>query len=166
MNTAHLTDEQFSDVLAGENAPVAAMLHLEACEHCRHELGEIRSAVGSFSQMSWDWAQAEAPRRIQPPSRWKVRSGALPAWSLAAASAMLIVAFGVHREMTGDAATQNQSVAAVETLSVHVPSSNELAEDNRLMMSINQELSYQARPSVPLAELQAKGSVRAHRVTN
>jgi anti-sigma factor RsiW len=152
----HLSDEHFSDLLAGDNAPEAAMLHLERCNHCREELVELRSGMASFKQASLAWAQAEAPRRVPVPSRWDIRRHVLPAWSFAAAMVVAVAAVGVRHEVTNREIAQ-QTVASV-AVAANAPTGNEQAEDNRLLMSIDQELSYQERPSVPVTDLVAEGA--------
>ena len=157
MTTSHLTDEQFSDLLAGDSAPEAACMHLEQCASCCAELVELRSAMGSFNGIGLAWAEAEAPRRIHPPSRWALQRGALPSWGLAAATALTIAAVGIHREVMPRPVPETAAVAMSEPSSSQ-PSGNEIAEDNRLMMSIDQELSYQPQPSVPVSELRGGDS--------
>lgn len=146
MTTSHLTDEQFSDFLADDSASQEAIAHLDACEHCRAELAELREAMGSFNEASLAWAQVEAPRRIQPPTIWQIRRRTLPAWGLAVATMMAVAAVGIHRELD----LRGQAAQAVNTAEVTEPSTGELAQDNRLLMSIDQELNYQVQPAVPM----------------
>jgi hypothetical protein len=146
MTTSHLTDEQFSDFLADDSASQEAIAHLDVCEHCRTELAELRSAMGSFGEISLAWAEVEAPRRIQPPTRWEIRRRTMPAWGLAVATMMAVAAVGIHRQLD----LRAPAVPAVSTAEVTEPSSGELAQDNRLLMSIDQELNYQVQPAVPV----------------
>ncbi|HEY4358460.1 MAG TPA: hypothetical protein VGN16_22120 [Acidobacteriaceae bacterium] len=146
MTTSHLTDEQFSDFLADDSASQEAIAHLDACEHCRAELAELHSAMGSFNEISLAWAEVEAPRRIQSPTSWQIRRRTLPAWGLAVATMMAVAAIGIHRELD----LRSPAVPTVSTAEVTAPSSGELAQDNRLLMSIDQELSYQVQPAVPV----------------
>lgn len=160
MTTNHLTDEQFSDLLAGDNAPEAAMLHLEQCEHCATELAELRSAMGSFKEMSMSWAEVEAPRKVHVPSRWEIRRRALPAWSFAAAMVVAVAAVGINHQLS-----MRQTDEVADNSTVSVPASRSVAEDDRLLMSIDHELSYQVRPSVSVTDLRVSGNT-SKRVAN
>jgi hypothetical protein len=147
MNTQHLNDEQFSDLLAGETPGNFAALHLEECVVCREELTSMQTAVGDLRVLSLRWAEERAPR-ITVPSRWTLGWQALPGWSTAAMLLLFGVALGTHIQSPVHSAptvSQSQTVSA--------PTQDELAQDNRLLQSIDQELNQEVRPQVPASEL-------------
>ena len=146
----HLGDEQFAELLTGDTADAAAQLHLAACAPCRQELAAVRFATGSFNELSMAWAQAEAPKRIHTPSRVSLFLGGRPMWGLGFATAVVAaaVSFGGSSPLLHGRWLQAH-VAVANTANA------ELAQDNQLMESIDQELRYTARPVIPVSELRA-----------
>ena len=138
--TQHLTDAEFADLLAGCTPGRAAETHLNACEHCRGELETVSGSLGSFRLAGTLWAEAEAPKRVPLPARLALRRGLQPSPSMALAAtvtaAVLLFGLGAPPRPVQPSAAVRPALAA--------PSNAELAEDNRLMTSIDQELSYQA----------------------
>ena len=152
--SGHLTDEQFAELLAGEETETVAELHLEACKQCRHELADLREAAGEFNMLSLAWAQVEAPRRIAPPTRFeRLVSRGGPVWALGLTTALAAGMVTIHMSLPNS--VERQGAAAASTT---VSSSSELAADNRLMQSIDNALQYRSEPAVPVHEL--RGSVR------
>ncbi len=147
--TQHLTDSEFADLLAGEFPGQIAELHLAACEYCRQELQAVDGSLGSFRQMSTAWAQAEAPRRVPMPSRLALHLGLRPSWGAGLAATAMAALLAVGMGLPGSTSV-HENVAAP---AVVAPSNTELANDNRLMLSIDQELNSQAQPAVPASEL-------------
>ncbi len=147
----HLTDAEFSELLAGEPAGSQAAAHVDACTHCRGELQAVRSSLGSWQNLGTAWARAKAPSCVPVPSRWALGLGRLPSWraGLAAMTLSGIIAF----HYTAPKADLAPPATAAATLTVVAPDRAELAQDNQLMRSIDQELSSQAQPAVPIAEL-------------
>jgi hypothetical protein len=97
---AHLTDEQFSDLLLGAGAP-AVQAHLKACSQCAEEAERVSAAIGSFEQQSRLWAERRAashsvlvPRR-QSAFAWLHIPTTPQAWTAAAAAVALAVGVGV-----------------------------------------------------------------------
>ncbi len=157
----HLTDEQFSELIAGQSATQDALAHLNACEDCQAELQAVSSGIQQFRTFSLLWAELQAPKRVPVPSPWAVRFGGIPRWSMAAAALVIVgAAVGIHQEKKTVPEVQMVVVADTAT----APSSSVLAEDNRLLMSIDQELSSEVRPPVPVSELQVQAG-SAHRTT-
>lgn len=155
MTPGHLTDEQFGELTLGESPGSEARAHLEACEACRAELRAVTAGIRSFSSMGMLWAEQRAPGLVPVPSRWSVRLHAVPRWAVpAAALAIFAAAVGFHPEHRTALAPEPAIVAETAP----APSSNVLAEDNRLMMSIDQELNSDVHPQVPVSELQARGT--------
>jgi hypothetical protein len=153
--TQHLTDAEFSDLLAGEMPSPATETHLAACDFCRSELDSVKDSLGSFGSLSTQWAVATAPARVPVPSRWALGLNARPTWAtglaVTALTGLLVFNYGPSgsRVGSGPLATSAPVVAAAP------PSNAEIAEDNRLMMSIDQELSYRAQPAVSTSDLRA-----------
>lgn len=141
----HLSDAEFSDLLAGEFPDDATRFHLAHCEHCRTELDCVRSSLSSFSGLGTRWANHVAPSRIPVPSRWALRLMEVPSWStglaMTAATGLLVFFFGpTHQTRVHTPAPEPAPTAVIA--SVSAPSKSELANDNRLMLSIDQELGY------------------------
>lgn len=159
MNTGHLSDETFGDLMAGERPDAATQAHLVQCVPCRTEVAFMRSSLGDFNALSMAWAEAEAPRRVHTPSRWLLRLGGRPAWGmgLAAMAAACILAVGLQRPF------ERPAPAPAASATPTGPTMAEIAQDNRLMSSIDQELQYSAQPVVPISELKvAREGDRAH----
>lgn len=155
MTTSHLTDEELSDLLSGQSSRTN---HLEGCDDCVAELEEIRSALDHFSAASRVWAEREAPRLVPVPSRWSVRWHAIPRWS-AATAALLALGSALAFHQIGTPAPR---VDTATTVVADTPATTTLAQDNQLLASIDQELSSEVRPQVPVAELRASAG-SAHR---
>lgn len=152
----HLTDEQFSDLLAGVSLPHDAEAHLAACSACRAEVEVVAGSLAELNTFSLAWAEREAPRRVPVPSRWSLRLGAHPVWNLGLMTAAAAVALTIGFHLPQHASTAKPATATV-AVGGEVPTGAELAEDNRLLSSIDQELSYATQPTVPLAELKSAG---------
>ena len=143
--TQHLTDEHFADLLAGDPPDAGTELHLHACAGCRDELAALHAVAREFNALSLAWAQAEAPRRIVPPTRLQrlvSRGGPVLAFGLSAA----MVAGMVITHTSGPGPRERQAASAVSAPS-------ELSADNRLMQSIDQELQSRSELAVPVDEL-------------
>ncbi|HEX4155495.1 MAG TPA: hypothetical protein VHY48_07780 [Acidobacteriaceae bacterium] len=159
MNIRHLTDEQFSELLAGESCGDTATLHLESCDVCRDELRSMQTAVGTLRDLSLRWAEKRAVR-IAAPSPWLLGWYKLPGWGAATALLFFGLALGVH--VPSGPPTSVSAIGQAQTATV--PSDDELAEDNQLLRSIDQELNRQVRPLVPASELTVSHPVRHHGV--
>lgn len=145
MNMAqhHLTDEEFTDLLAGGMPNHRCTAHLASCEGCRRELEAVGVTLSDFSTGTTTWADQQAPRRVPVPSAWSLRREYLPSWwagaGAVAAAALLAVGLGY---------TPSRSTVAPAAQQLAMPpSSAELAADNRLMLSIDQELGYRTSSS-------------------
>ena len=146
--TAHLSDEQFSDLLAGELPGDDARTHLTQCAHCRGELEAVRSATGDFNAFSLAWAKAQAPRRVPTPSRWVLHLGVRPSWGLGLATALTACLLTVVVEHPWHTSAREIARAVASE-----PTTAELAEDNRLLLSIDQELRSDPEPAVAVSAL-------------
>lgn len=154
MNLHHLTDEQFADLLAGARGDAGAQAHLERCETCRNELATLGNAVGDLNFASLQWAEQHA-LRIEVPSRWVLNWNALPGWGASMAAVLLFgIAVGAHLQSGRQA-----EPALLQAHAIPVPSADEVAKDNRLMRSIDNELSEQ----VSLSGMDASSHAGHHR---
>lgn len=160
MNTQHLNEEQFEELLAGNAADAAAEAHLQECADCRNELASIGFAVGELRDLSMIWAEQRGAR-IRVPSPWLIGWHAIPRWSVAVAAVLLI---GIGIGMHGHSLDESSTTAHVSRYQpAPPPSEDELAQDNQLLQSIDDELHPQIRPQVPVSEL--AGPARAARRT-
>ena len=146
-DSQHLTDAEFSNLLAGELADGATRLHLASCDYCRNELANVKESLASFSGLGTRWAQAVAPQVVPVPSRWARNVSLLPSWTtglgVTAFTGLLVFSFGPAHF----AHLRSAPVPVAQTVTAAVPNNTQLADDNRLMLSIDQELGYQARPA-------------------
>lgn len=148
MNIEHLTDEQFASILSGDHSDLRTRLHVESCAKCQRELTSLCAAIGDLNYASLRWAEQRAAR-IEVPSRWLLNWNSMPGWGATLAGVLIFgVAIGAHMQV-------NQQSAVVERPShtMVAPSDNELAQDNSLMNSIDNELSEQIGPRVPTSDL-------------
>ncbi len=157
--TEHLSDEQFYDLLTGELSDPAAQAHLAGCGRCRREAESVQSATENFNQLSLAWAHAEAPRRVRTPSRLALVLGGRPAWGagLAGTAVACLIAVGFNSPLTH---VQRPAPTSARIALPSPTETAEIAEDDRLMQSINQELRYDVQPAFPVSDLQHPG----HRV--
>ena len=145
----HLNDAQFGALLAGQSPRPAVREHLAACDHCRLEVEAVLSAVEEFNALSLSRARRRAPRMVPTPSRLAQYLGGRPIWGLgvAAGAAGFLVALGLS---VGE---EHPRPSPPVRASAVVPTTGELAQDNRLMLSIDQELRSSVEPAVSASEL-------------
>jgi len=147
MNVQHLTDEQFANLLAGDHSDMSVRLHVESCAVCQRELTSLGAAVGDLNYASLRWAEQRASH-IEVPSRWVLNWNAMPGWGAMFAGVLLFgVALGAHMQMN-----QQTAVVVQQAHTISAPSDDELAQDNSLMLSIDNELSEQAGPQVSVSD--------------
>ena len=157
MNFEHLTDEQFASILAGDHTDMQARLHVESCGECRQELASLGAAVGDLNHASLRWAEQRAAR-IEVPSRWVLNWNSMPGWGATVAGVLIFgVAIGAHVQIN-----QQSAVIARPSHTISAPSDDVLAQDNNLMLSIDNELSEQVGGQVPASDLNVS-SRTAHR---
>ena len=157
MNYEHLTDEQFANILAGDHSDLRARVHVENCAKCQQELTSLGSAVSDLSYASLRWAEQRAAR-IQVPSRWVLNWNSMPGWGATLAGVLMFgVALGAHMQFN-----QQSAVVVRSSHTIPTPSDDELAQDNDLMLSINNELTEQVGGQVPVSSLNASART-AHR---
>jgi hypothetical protein len=139
MTGQHLTDEQFTELLAGDY-PFDASRHLQACAQCQCEFNRVQASIADFGSLAIEWAEQRASVSIPAPSAfaraWQPRS----AWAAAAVLAAAVL-FGLHQE--------NRTPGAITVAGIHpAHSEREVADDNRLMMAIDREIHWQAESPV------------------
>jgi len=150
MTDHHLTDEQFAGVLSGD---CDHNDHLLECAQCRQELRTVQDSLADFASLSLEWAEQRASRSIS------TRSVLLRSWQsasarTAAAAAVLTVAVlfaGQYQQRTRT--PQATSVASSQA----TVSDSEVADDNRLMMAIDNEMRWQPQTLLSTNELATPG---------
>ncbi len=149
----HLTDAEFSRLLDGAQPGAAVEAHLLSCAACREELDAVQGAVGNFCALSTAWAEVEAPRRVPVPASWFKGVHLQTSWGagLAATAVTSLLAFWLGVPGQLGTLRLHRTVAHV---AVAVPSNTELATDNSLLLSIDQELSEPGQPEVSAEQLQ------------
>jgi hypothetical protein len=157
MNFEHLTDEEFANILAGARGDMSVRLHVESCARCQRELASLGAAIGDLNYASLRWAERRA-ERIEVPSRWVLSWNAMPGWGATLAGVLMFgVAIGAHMQVN-----QQSAVVARPSHTIAAPSDDELAQDNNLMLSIDNELTEQVGGQVPASDLNVS-SRPAHR---
>lgn len=148
LSLGHLTDEQFANILAGDHSDLRVRIHIESCAKCQRELASLGGAIGDLNYASLRWAEQRAAR-IEVPSRWVLNWNSMQGWGATLAGVLIFgVALGAHM--------QNSQQSAVVERPAHIlpaPSDDELAKDNNLMLSIDNELTEQIGPRVPTSDL-------------
>jgi hypothetical protein len=140
-SAVHLSDEQFADLLAGAAPSPAVEQHLALCDLCRAEVDAVSASFESFRGLATTWTQTTAPARIPVPSAWSLRRGQLPSLGsgLTAMATAGLLAFGL-----GFTPAAFHTAPAAHAPAA-APSNADLAADNRLMQSIDQELGYRSQ---------------------
>lgn len=157
VRTQHLTDAEFSRLLDGAQPGASLEAHLTFCECCRQEIAAVQDSLGSFRALATTWAEVEAPRRLPLPARWLPRLGVQASWSsgfaATAITGLLVFWLGFPPHLTHGPVMRAPAAA---------PSTADLAADNRLLLSIDEELSDQVPPVDAAAELPAGPRHSAH----
>ena len=155
--TAHLTDEQFTDLLMGENPPTVRE-HLGVCAVCAQEAERFSGAIGAFQQETRLWAERRAasqPRLTadcQPAFAWWQRP---QAWTAAALGIALAAGVGVSIHNSHERIVQEQAVTKLPT---PVVTPETLKADNELLAAIDGEL--RGDSSTPASEYGLNGTLR------
>jgi len=148
MPDVHLTDEAFAQILAGFDDP-AALHHLQACSLCRRQLESVSASLKSMNDLGMLWATQQSQHLLVPAprmSRWFARPGWLVPATLAGLCALLL---GVNSTRVD----RHQ-----EAVSPSTRAQSKIAEDNRLMAAIHQELSVPVVLQVPVSDLREHSS--------
>jgi hypothetical protein len=151
MTGQHLTSEQFTDLLIG-NCSLEVRRHVDTCRQCQEECKQVQSAIDGFGAAGLEWAEQRAPMSISPSSHLFLQCRSLGTWAAAALLAAAVL-FEVHQGwIVPTPAANNVATQAVE-------STADVADDNRLMMAIDQEIRWQAESPLSIATPE-KGSPR------
>jgi hypothetical protein len=147
MTGQHLTDEQFAGLLSGE---CDASDHLLGCTQCRQEFRTVQASLEDFASLSLEWAEQRASTSISTRSvllrSWQSAS----AWTAAAAAVLTAaVLFAGQHQRTPQAISVAPTQAAV--------SDSEVADDNRLMMAIDNEMRWQPQALISANDLANPG---------
>ncbi len=153
----HLTDAQFSECLTAERPKPAIQAHLTECDACRMELGSFMAAMDDFGAAAMNWSKAQPVPSVRAKAAQTRRGYVMPmGWALRGAlAAAAIAAVGVPVEMH----RERENPPPVATMDA-VDSATQIAQDNRLLESVNVALA-ESEPS-PLTEygLDAKTRVK------
>lgn len=135
--TQHLTDTEFSSLLDGAEPGASVEAHLAQCACCREELAIVQDSLGSFRALSTTWAEATAPQHLPVPAGWLHRRSRQATWcgGLAAATVAGVMAFWLGFSGMAHRQVPHPGIA------VESPAGADLAADNRLLLSIDAELS-------------------------
>jgi len=129
----HLTDEQFAECAIVAPGPESEA-HLRECPQCREELTRFSESMDDFSRAAFAWSETRPVVSLRAATRPQAGRGWLaPAtWAMAAA---FVVAVGLPKVIHHDRqpAVPNNAVA----VDASGDSDAQIAEDNRLMRSVN-----------------------------
>jgi len=144
---SHLSESALNELLIGSGSP-SEMKHLATCSLCAQNVADFRASVDLFNQASQAWSE-ERSRRIAPPALKtdkKSYSTALP-WALA--TAVLLVALGipVWQHQHKSSMVTNTPVSLIASASAE-NSSEQIAQDNELLRSVNAALESSEEPSL------------------
>jgi hypothetical protein len=145
----HLTEDQLDDHLIGDLAAAPAA-HLTACPYCTARVADAAGPLANFREVSLAWGERKsATSPIPSPSSatgsWERRfSYALAGAAIAAGLGMLSSA---HRTESTPASQPAYSEQAT------TPTADQLSDDNRLLNTIDQEVSSSSENSATLGLL-------------
>jgi hypothetical protein len=139
----HLTEEQFTQALAGD-CDLDVSRHLQTCPQCQCETKRVQAAISDFTAAGLEWAEQQAPASITVCSRFVPRWQAVSSWTAAAVVATAVL-FGVHQERM----SQTAAITAIPTVE-RAESAADVADDNRLLAAIDTEIRWQAQSPVSI----------------
>jgi hypothetical protein len=147
MTGQHLTNQQFTDLLIGD-CSLNVRRHVDACPQCQEEFKQVQSAIDGFGAAGLEWAEQRAPLAISASSQLFSQCRSLGTWAAAALLAAAVL-FEVHQGWivptpAADNVANNVATEVVE-------STSDVADDNRLMMAIDQEIRWQAESPLSMA---------------
>jgi hypothetical protein len=143
MTGQHLTNQEFGDLLIGD-CSLEVRRHVDACPQCEEEFKRVQSAIDGFGAAGLEWAEQRAPMSISPSSQLLFQCRSLGTWAAAVLLAAAVL-FEVHQGWIVPTHVANN----VASQSVE-PTAN-VADDNRLMMAIDQEIRWQAESPLSIA---------------
>lgn len=160
-STHHLTDDEFSMLLDGAEPGPLLGAHLVGCEFCRRELEVVQQCLGDFRGVSSAWAEAKAPFQVPVPTRWLERRQVQQTWGFGLGATAVT---GVLAFLLGFLPTARQG--ASPHIQALAPATADLAADNRLLSSIDAELSDQMQPPVAGVEAHPGSQHGAHHLVS
>jgi hypothetical protein len=135
-NRLHLSSEEMEDALIGDLA-AAPQSHLAGCDDCQVRLSELEAPLASFRAVSLAWAERRSATMPIPRGR-SARSG--PLWVNLGAGAVTAVAVALAVPMIH----HSRPAAGTVQTTTHTdssPSSEELAQDNQMLASVDEALN-------------------------
>jgi hypothetical protein len=154
--TPHLTDDQFVDCAAGLDISPEVEAHLRECAGCREELTGFGVAVDGFVNASLGWSDARPVASLR--EKVAVRRPVL-AW--AAACALLVA--GVSAVLHHGESRQQQAAANVLSTEQQGDSEAQIAQDNKMLMAVDEALRDNEPSPVEVYALQRLAAQRAAR---
>lgn len=136
---SHLTDEQFTDLLLGTNAP-AVRQHLMVCAECSQEAERVSDSISSFSMQTRLWAERRAashPMHVRETHRTLTWLHRPDAWTAAAVAVIFAAGIGVSLRVDR-ARSVAAPIAQVQPAAPVDPTT--LKSDNALLSAIDGEL--------------------------
>ena len=148
-----LTDEALTELLA---QPADTASTTEGGE----EAVMLRSALRTYRTETLQWAERRSSTQpsLQPAARRSRVWAAVPQWSLAAVAVISIAAGVAHVYDFSDRAEQPAAPVAAAVAGSAAASAEDIAADNALLSSIDQELSYHAASPVDSLGLKSSHS--------
>jgi hypothetical protein len=143
MTSQHLTSQQFTDLLIGD-CSLEVRRHVDTCQQCQDECKQVQSAIDGFGAAGLEWAEQRTPMSISASSQLFLQCRSLGTWAAAALLAAAVL-FEVHQGWIVPTPAANNVATQV------VESTADVADDNRLMMAIDQEIRWQAESPLSIA---------------
>jgi hypothetical protein len=157
MTGQHLTSQEFTDLLIGD-CSLEVRRHVDTCPQCQDECKQVQSAIDGFGAAGLEWAEQRTPISISASSQLFLQCRSLGTWAAAALLAAAVL-FEVHQGwIVPPSAANNVATQVVE-------STADVADDNRLMLAIDQEIRWQAESPLSTAT-PGKNSRPTHRLAN
>ena len=134
----HLTNEQFATLMLGDALDIEVQKHISRCAACETEASKFASSVDLFATSSLGWSDNTTQHgSLAPIYRKQQRQRIFLPMALALATLLLMVG--------GIPLWQEHKKALTGKVTVAQPSqgdtASQVAEDNRLMQSVNVVLS-------------------------
>jgi hypothetical protein len=152
MTGHHTTDEQFAGLLSGDCA-IDTSDHMLGCAQCRQEFKTVQASLEDFASLSLEWAEQRASTSISTPSvlirGWQSAS----AWTAAAAAVLTAAVLFSGQYQRRAQAPEATSVAASQA----ADSDSEVADDNRLMVAIDEEIRWPTQTLISVHDLATPG---------
>jgi anti-sigma factor RsiW len=154
--SAHLSDEKFSDILAGETS-AEVQAHLAACAECSAEAARLSQAFADFSVQSRTWAERRAATQPRLSANRGKDTNSLPAsrlWAATLCALALVFAAGTATRLRHHGSVLPANATA--TVFKAPVSPETLKSDNALLSAIDGEVTTQE--SAPAASVYRIGS--------